>query len=312
MPVAPMLAKLARELPLGDYLYEPKWDGLRALWLDGELWSRHGNPLGRYFPELVEALQPYTAPLDGEIVAPDRAFAELMARIHPAASRVELLRRETPVELVVFDLVADAPFAERRAELERLLGDARPPLRLTELTPDPAVAEGWLDAFEGVIAKHRDLPYSPGKRTMIKVKRDRTADCVVAGFRWRADRPLPSSLLLGLYDDERRLEHVGVAASFGVRLAAELLHELEPRIVPLAGHPWEHGFLVAGGAVGRLRGAAGRWLPGMTMDWTPVAPVLVAEVGYDQADAGRFRHPTRFRRWRPDRDPASCTFAQLP
>jgi ATP-dependent DNA ligase len=146
---------------------------------------------------------------------------------------------------------------------------------------------------------------------MIKVKRERTADCVVAGFRWRADRPLPSSLLLALYDDAGALEHVGVASSFGVRQAAELLEELRPRIVPLEGHPWEHGFLLGGGAVGRLRGAAGRWEPGMTMDWTPVDASLVAEVTYDQVDQGRFRHPTRFRRWRPDRDPRSCTFAQL-
>jgi ATP-dependent DNA ligase len=304
MPVAPMLARLARELPRGDYLYEPKWDGFRAIWEDGELWSRHGNRLGRYFPELVEQLQGIDAVVDGEIVAPGLEFARLMERIHPAASRVERLRRETPVELVAFDLVEPGPFHERRRRLERL------PLRVTEITDDPAVAEGWLDEHEGAVAKHRDLLYQPGKRAMIKVKRERTADCVVAGFRWRSDRPQPSSLLLGLYAGDA-LEHVGVASSFGVRLAERLLAELRPRVVPLEGHPWEHGFLLGGGATGRLRGSAGRWLPGMTMDWTPVEPSLVAEVSYDHADADRFRHPTRFRRWRPDRDPRSCTFEQL-
>jgi ATP-dependent DNA ligase len=298
-----MLAKLARALPLGDYLYEPKWDGFRAIWEGGELWSRHGNPLGRYFPEVVERLRGIDAVVDGELVT--ERFEQLLARIHPAASRVEQLRRETPVELVAFDLVEDGPFHERRARLERL------PLRVTEITDDPAVAERWLDEFEGVIAKHRDLPYSPGKRTMIKVKRERTADCVVAGFRRRADRRLPSSLLLGLHDEAGTLEHVGVASGFSAKLAAELLAVLRPRVVELAGHPWERGFLLAGGATGRLRGGAGRWQPGMTMDWTPVEPSLVVEVTFDQVDERRFRHPTRFRRWRPDRDPRSCTFEQL-
>jgi ATP-dependent DNA ligase len=324
-PVPPMLARLARELPRSGHVYEPKWDGFRALaFRDGdalELQSRHGNPLARYFPELVAPLLALPEPrfvLDGEIVARGAPFPALMARLHPAASRVERLSRETPASFVAFDLLAlgdelllDAPFVERRARLERLLDGVRAPLELTPATDDPDEAGAWLDRYEGVIAKPRDQPYSPGRRTMVKVKRLRTADCVVAGFRWRVDRPLPSSLLLGLYDDTGTLHHVGVATSFGVRQAEQLLAELQPRRVPLEGHPWEHGFLVGGGAVGRLRGAAGRWVPGMTMDWVPVAPELVAEVSYDQVDEERFRHPARFRRWRPDREPRSCTFDQL-
>jgi ATP-dependent DNA ligase len=320
-----MLAKLERELPREGYVYEPKWDGFRALAFRDrdavELQSRHGNPLGRYFPELVEALATLEVDsfvLDGEIVALESDFPALMARLHPAQSRVARLREETPASFVAFDVLAvdgepllDEPFAERRARLERLFANARPPLLLTPATADVAAARAWLEEHEGVIAKRLDLHYSPGKRTMVKVKRERTADCVVAGFRWRVDRPLPSSLLLGLWDDEDVLEHVGVAASFGVRQAESLLDVLRPRRVPLEGHPWENGFLVAGGAVGRLRGAAGRWVPGMTMDWTPVAPDLVAEVSYDQVDERRFRHLARFRRWRSDRDARSCTFEQL-
>jgi ATP-dependent DNA ligase len=319
-----MLAKLERSLPSDGHLYEPKWDGFRALaFRDGdavELQSRHGNPLGRYFPELLEALLTLEAErfvLDGEIVALESDFPALMARLHPAQSRVERLRAETPASFVAFDVLAvdgesllDEPFAARRARLESLFADAQPPLLLTPATDDVAAARVWLEEHEGVIAKRLDLLYSPGKRTMVKVKRERTADCVVAGFRWRVDRPLPSSLLLGLWDDER-LEHVGVAASFGVRQAETLLEVLRPQVVPLEGHPWEHGFLIGGGAVGRLRGAAGRWVPGMTMDWTPVTPELVAELSYDQVDERRFRHPARFRRWRPDRDARSCTFDQL-
>jgi ATP-dependent DNA ligase len=320
-----MLAKLERSLPGEGHLYEPKWDGFRALAFRDrdavELQSRHGNPLGRYFPELVEALATLEVDsfvLDGEIVALESDFPALMARLHPAQSRVARLREETPASFVAFDVLAvdgepllDEPFAERRARLERLFANARPPLLLTPATADVAAARAWLEEHEGVIAKRLDLHYSPGKRTMVKVKRERTADCVVAGFRWRVDRPLPSSLLLGLWDDEDVLEHVGVAASFGVRQAESLLDVLRPRRVPLEGHPWENGFLVAGGAVGRLRGAAGRWVPGMTMDWTPVAPDLVAEVSYDQVDERRFRHLARFRRWRSDRDARSCTFEQL-
>ena len=320
-----MLGRLERELPLGDYLYEPKWDGFRCLaFRDGddvELQSRHGNSLTRYFPELVDgllALAHGRLALDGEIVAVDSDFAALMQRLHPARSRVERLRHETPAAFISFDLLAvgdrsllDVPFGERRAQLEELVADPPQPLVLTPATADPAEAAAWLEQFEGAIAKRRDLPYAPGKRVLEKVKRVRTADCVVAGFRWRADRPLPSSLLLGVYDGNGELQHVGVAGSFGVRQAEALLEELRANVTDLAGHPWEHGFLVGGGPVGRLRGAAGRWTPEMTMDWTPVEPQLVAEVSYDQLDGDRFRHPSRFVRWRPDRDPRSCTFDQF-
>ena len=324
-PLPPMLGKLVRELPEGEFVYEPKWDGFRALALRErgkvDIRSRHGNPLGRYFPELVKALCTLAEArfvVDGEIIPDDGDFSALMARLHPAASRVERLSRETPASFVAFDLLAlgdatllETPFEQRRARLEELLAAAPPRVRLTETTRDRDEAAQWLAEHEGVIAKPLDLTYGPGKRWLLKVKRERTADCVVAGFRWRVDRPLPSSLLLGLHDEEGTLQHVGFAASFGVLQAETLLQELKPCVTSLAGHPWEEGFLVGGGNVGRLRGAAGRWVPGMTMDWTPVAPVLVAEVGYDQVDVDRFRHPARFKRWRPDRDPRSCTFDQL-
>jgi len=220
-----------------------------------------------------------------------------------------LLAREAPASLVAFDVLAagddvllERPLRERREQLVGDVGDA---------TTSIEAARAWLDTHEGVVAKDLAAPYQPGKRGWIKVKRRRTADCVVAGFRRRADRPLPSSLLLGLWDAHGALEHVGVAASFGVRQAESLLDDLRPHVAELPGHPWEHGFLLRGGSVGRLRGAAGRWAPGMTMDWTPVRPVLVAEVAYDQVDERRFRHPARFVRWRPDRDARACTFEQL-
>jgi ATP-dependent DNA ligase len=332
-PIAPMLARLERELPGDGYLYEPKWDGFRCLAFrtgnDVDLRSRNQRPLARYFPELVDALRELPANrfvIDGEIVAlsgsgPD--FVALLARLHPAASRVERLRSETPALLIAFDLVAleeedlrERPFHERRVLLQRLLLEATPPVLLTPLTADRAQAQHWLDAFEGagvdgVVAKHRDMRYEAGARRMLKVKRERTADCVVAGFRWLVDRPLPSSLLLGLYDNGD-LRHIGVASSFAETQRRQLLEELRPHVVPLAGHPWEHGFLLAGSPTGRLRGAAGRWAPEeMEQDWTPVAPELVCEVAYEQLDDYRFRHPARFRRWRPDRDPHSCRLEQL-
>jgi len=328
-----MLARLARELPGDDHVYEPKWDGFRCVALrDGDevdLRSRNDRRLARYFPEIAEALAalPETRfALDGELVVTRDGgfdFGALLGRIHPAASRVERLRAETPARLIAFDLLAlgdddlrETPFVERRARLERLLSRAEPPLHLTPLAESAAVAREWLERFQGagidgVVAKRRDLLYEPGARAMVKVKSERTADCVVAGFRLLVDRPLPSSLLLGLYDDAGALEHVGIASSFAESLRHELLEVLRPRIVPLEGHPWERGFLLGGGSVGRLRGSAGSWRPGMTLDWTPVAPELVAEVRYDQLDERRFRHPARFLRWRPDRDPPSCTFDQL-
>jgi ATP-dependent DNA ligase len=333
-PVAPMLARLARELPLDGYVYEPKWDGFRCLaFRDGgavDLRSRNQRPLARYFPEIVEALLALRADrfvLDGELVVATRDgldFDALLGRLHPAASRVERLRRETPASFVAFDVLAvgeddfrDAPFTARRRRLAELLRDAQPPLHLTAATGDAARARAWLARFQGagidgVVAKHEDLRYEPGRRAMVKVKPERTADCVVAGFRWFADRPLPSALLLGLYDAEQRLRHIGVASAFTERARRELLERLHPLLVPLAGHPWEHGFLLAGGRTGRLRGAAGRWSPDeMVRDWTPVAPGLVCEVAYDQLDDRRLRHPARFRRWRPDRYPRSCSLEQL-
>ena len=328
-PVRPMLARLERELPIGPFLYEPKWDGFRALaFRDGdgvELQSRHGRRLGRYFPELTAALR--AAPggrfvADGEIVVAGPAgidFPALMTRLHPTASRVERLRVEIPASLVAFDLLAegddelfDVPFGERRARLEGLLGSAEPPLHLTALTEDPAVARGWLDRFEGVVAKHRELRYEPGRRTMVKVKHERTAECVVGGFRWMADRPSVGSLLLGAWDEARDLVHVGVVTSFTEPRRAALADELRRLRAPLEGHPWEHGFNVGRSPTGRLLGAAGRWTPGeMTMDWVPLRPECVVEVAYDQVDGQRFRHPARFRRWRPDVDPAACTLGQL-
>jgi ATP-dependent DNA ligase len=323
-PIPPMLAKLERSLPERDHAFEPKLDGFRALvFRDGdvvELQSRHGNPLARYFPELVDAVRALDARrvvLDGEIVADGAPFTALMARLHPAQSRVELLAHETPARFAAFDVLAvgdeallGAPLAERRGRLETIL--AAPPPRVARVeTGTAADAERWLETHEGVIAKPLASHYLPGKRGWLKVKRLRTADCVVAGFRRRVDRPLPSSLLLGLYDERGDLQHVGVAASFGVRRAEALLDELKPHVAPLVGHPWEHGFLLGGGSLGRLRGAAGRWTPDMTMDWTPIAPELVAEVTYDQVDDRRFRHPSRFVRWRSDRDPLTCTFDQL-
>jgi ATP-dependent DNA ligase len=333
-PVAPMLARLARELPVDGYVYEPKWDGFRCLaFRDGrdvELRSRNDRPLGRYFPELREALAALPEArfvLDGEIVLPAGShfdFPALLERLHPARTRVERLRAERPASLIAFDLLAlgeddlrRRPFVERRAALERLLAHAQPPLRLTPATGDARSAEVWLDAYQGrgidgVVAKHETLPYEEGARRMVKVKHARTADCVVAGFRRFVDRPLPSSLLLGLFDAEDELRHVGIASSFGRRLQQELLDVLRPLVAPLAGHPWERGFLLAGGATGRLRGSAGRWSPDeMSQDWTPVRPELVCEVAYDQLDDRRFRHPGRFRRWRPDRDPHDCRIEQL-
>jgi ATP-dependent DNA ligase len=331
-PLAPMLAKLSRELPVDGFIYEPKWDGFRCIAFvtadDVDLRSRNDRPLARYFPELVTGLRSLAEEpvvLDGEIVgAANSDFDALMLRLHPAASRVERLAREAPATFVAFDLLGigatdlrERPFGERRQRLAHLLAVPHPPVRLTPATEDPAEAADWLERFvgngiDGIVAKPRDARYQPGVRAMVKVKHERTADCVVAGFRSFVDGPPVGSLLLGLYDDAGHLHHVGVAASFGARRQREIAAELIPRIVPLEGHPWEHGFLLAGGAGGRLAGAAGRWSPEeMEQDWIPVAPALVCEVAYDQVDRRRFRHAARFRRWRPDREPRSCTLDQI-
>jgi ATP-dependent DNA ligase len=328
-----MLGRRVDELPAGDWIFEPKWDGFRCLAFrrggEVDLRSRHDRPLGRYFPELVGALEDLHSEdfvLDGEIVVPGRAgldFDALLARVHPAASRVERLSRETPAQFIAFDVLArdgedlrERPFRERRELLCGLAADARPSVRVTPATRDRALAAQWLagagGGIDGVMAKAGDLTYRPGARAMLKVKPERTADCVVAGFRPYVDRPLLSSLLLGLYDDAGELRHIGIVQSFTQKRRRELLEELAPIRVPLAGHPWEHGFLTGGGPTGRLAGAAGRWSPNeMALDWVPLAPERVCEVAYDQLDHGRLRHPARFRRWRPDRVPRSCTLDQL-
>jgi ATP-dependent DNA ligase len=342
-PIAPMLARLTRELPTGPLTYEPKWDGFRCLaWIEGDrvdLRSRHDRPLARYFPEVVEALAAALAGtegavLDGELVIQQRGtapaasphapgFELLMRRLHPAASLVARLSRETPARYVAFDVLAvgasdlrGAPFVERRAALERLLADARDDrLAVTAATRDPGVAAGWLDGalgpgIDGVVAKPDDLRYDAGRRTMIKVKRLRTADCVVAGAR-----PLPdgaiSSLLLGLYDDEERLRHVGVVTQRPTADRRRLADELAALRIPLADHPWREGFAIGRSPLGRLKGSAARWTPDMEHDWIPLRPERVVEVGFDQVDEDRFRHPARLIRWRPDRTAASCRLDQI-
>ncbi len=330
-PMAPMLAKLSRELPRDAGLfYEPKWDGFRCIvFRDGsdvELGSRNEKPLTRYFPELVEALVrelPDRCVLDGEIVIAGPKgldFDALSQRIHPAEKRIRQLAESTPASFVAFDLLAhddrsymDTPYAERRAALEKLLNKARPPIHLTPATDDPDVASDWFSRFEGagldgVVVKAADLPYQPDKRAMVKVKHQRTADCVVAGFRTHKDGAGVGSLLLGLFDDAGVLHHVGVASGFSVARRRELVAELEPyRSGALDGHPWA-GWAPEGG---RMPGGTNRWNSGKDMTWEPVRAEAVCEVSYDHLQEERFRHATSFVRWRPDRDPASCTYDQL-
>ena len=335
-PVPPMLARLARELPdgaPGRYVFEPKWDGFRCLaFRDGpdvDLRSRHGRPLARYFPEIVEALSAVPADafaLDGEIVlvrAGSFDFEALMSRLHPAATRVRRLANEIPATFVAFDLLAEgdedlreSPFDARRRRLERLLAVAPPRVVLTPATTDRAVAARWLDrraggGVDGVVAKEVDLRYQPGRRAMIKVKTLRTADCVVAGYRPYVDTPAVSSLLLGLYDEAGSLHHVGIVQAFTDRERVALVDELAPLRIPLDEHPWKLGFEIGRSPTGRLKGAAARWTPGMDHDWVPLRPRLVVEVTFDQVDGTRFRHPARVVRRRPDRDPRSCTLEQL-
>ncbi len=333
-PVAPMLAKLARQLPEADDLvYEPKWDGFRCIvFRDGdevELGSRNERPLTRYFPELLEPLRaalPARAVVDGEIVIAGGKgldFDALLQRIHPAASRVELLAGTTPASFVAFDLLAvddrdlrPAPFSQRRALLEKALATASPPVHLTPATADAAVARDWFARFEGagldgVVAKGMDQPYRENERIMMKVKHERTADCVVAGFRWHKSGPIVGSLLLGLFDDSGVLHHVGVTASFTMARRRELVDELAAYRRPsLAGHPWE-GWSTPEPTGGRTPGAPSRWNAKKDLTWEPLAPDLVCEVAYDNLQGDRFRHATTFRRWRPDRRPDTCTYAQL-
>jgi ATP-dependent DNA ligase len=333
-----MLAKLAEELPAGDtWLYEPKWDGFRALVFRGDsevfIQSRDLRPLDRYFPELHEAFLaklPAGSIIDGEIVIVTPAgldFEGLQLRLHPAASRVAKLAKETPAAFVGFDLLAadardlrGAPQTDRRAGLERLLGGVEPPVYLTPVTRDRAVAAEWLRRFEGagldgVIAKAARGKYEPGKRAMIKVKQVRTADCVVAGFRWhKSGRDRVGSLLLGLYDQEGRLQHVGVASAFTVAAREQLARELAPlRAGALQDHPWRDWADVgAGGAAfARMPGGQSRWSAGKDLSWEPVRIERVCEVKYDHLQGRRFRHATMFLRWRPDKRPSDCRYDQL-
>jgi ATP-dependent DNA ligase len=325
-----MLAQVVDEIPEGDWLYEPKWDGFRALlFRDGpelELHSRSQRPLGRYFPELLSALParlPRRVVLDGEIViagARGLDFDALLLRLHPAASRVERLAHESPASFVAFDVLAHGardlrgwPLRRRRAELERLLRDAEPPLLLSPASTDAAAARRWFERFEGagldgVIAKPLDGAYRPGERVMAKIKHRRSADCVVAGYRAGEDGQ-PVSLLLGLYDGERRLHFAGVATGFSRTRRGELAAALRGlRRGARAGHPW-----LAPGADDRQRipGGPSRWSGSRSLDWEPLRPERVVEVAYDHLQGDRFRHATRFLRWRPDRTPESCTYAQL-
>lgn len=336
-PVKPMLAKSVSELPREPGLfYEPKWDGFRCIvFRDGdeiELGSRNDRPLTRYFPELVELLGQALPPrvvLDGEIVmVTDNGldFDTLQQRLHPAASRVAKLAAETPASFVGFDLLAlgdedltDRPFSERRRILETVLDGAFSRTHLTPITTDADVAADWFTRFEGagfdgVMAKAGDLPYLQDKRVMLKIKHERTADCVVAGFRWHKDGNGVGSLLLGLFDDEGNLHHVGVASSFTAKRRAELVEELAPlRVDALENHPWRSWADAAeqAKADGKMPGGVSRWTGGKDLSWEPLRPELVAEVRYEHVMAGRFRHGGRLARFRADRTPQSCTYAQL-
>jgi ATP-dependent DNA ligase len=330
-----MLARLSDALPDGEgWLYEPKWDGFRALvFRDGDeiyTQSREERPLDRYFPELAPAFRqhlPARAVVDGEIViaGPDGLdFDALQLRLHPARSRVEKLARESPAAFVAFDLLAlgdedlrGRPQAERRALLEQAMAEAAPPMHLTPMTRDRALAAEWFTRFEGagldgVMAKREEGRYEPGKRTMIKVKHARTADCVVAGFRWHKGGAgeRVGSLLLGLYDADGRLEHVGVTSSFTMARRAELVSELLPlRERALEGHPWAAWAEAMGDQ--RMPGGQSRWSAGKDLSWEPLRPERVAEVRYDHLQGRRFRHAATFLRWRPDRSPAQCRYDQL-
>ncbi|NUP29608.1 MAG: ATP-dependent DNA ligase [Nocardia sp.] len=336
-PIRPMLAKSAPEIPSGPGLsYEPKWDGFRCVvFRDGdevELGSRNDRPLTRYFPEVAELLRaalPARCVVDGEIVLVTEHgldFDVLQQRLHPAASRVAKLAAETPASFVAFDLLAlgdrdltGAPFGERRRLLETILDTEPGRVHLTPLTGDPAVARDWFTRFEGagfdgVMVKADDQPYQQNKRVMLKVKHERTADCVVAGFRWHKDGQGVGSLLLGLYDDEGRLHHVGVASSFTAARRTELIGELAPyRENALANHPWREWADAAAQAAsgGSMPGGVSRWSGGKDLSWEPLRAELVAEVRYEHLQSGRFRHGGRLVRFRPDRTPESCTYAQL-
>jgi ATP-dependent DNA ligase len=332
-PVSPMLAKAVKEIPDVGHV-EPKWDGFRTIvFKDGdevELGSRNERPMTRYFPELVDELReqlPERCVVDGEIILVRDGrldFDALQQRIHPAASRVKMLAEQTPVSFVAFDLLAlgdddltGRPFRERRRLLEQALGEAADPIFVTPATSDLAEATDWFTRFEGagldgVVAKPLDGTYQPDKRTMFKIKHERTADCVVAGYRWHKSGDIVGSLLLGLYGDDGRLHHVGVAASFPMAKRKALVEELAPLVADdLSQHPWGGWADQEAHASSRLPGAVSRWSAGKDLSFVPLRPERVIEVAYDHMEGDRFRHTAQFRRWRPDRTPESCTYAQL-
>jgi len=344
-PVAPMLAKAVPAIPSGEYVFEPKWDGFRSIvFRDGaevEIGSRNERPMTRYFPELVEAVLAGLPPrcvIDGEIVLPDFAagrldFEALQLRLHPAASRVRLLAAQTPAHFVAFDLLAlgaddytGRPFGERRAALERALADVTPPLHLTPATTDRTVAGQWFTQFEGagldgLIAKSPDGVYEPDKRVMFKIKHERTADCVVAGYRpHKSGDDAIGSLLLGLYRPSGELASVGVIGAFPMAVRRELRAELDPLVTTFDGHPWDWGGRAAAAAAAAAGGEGvrtprsseySRWNVGKDLSFVPLRPERVVEVRYDHMEGTRFRHTAQFVRWRPDREPSSCTFDQL-
>lgn len=333
-PVPPMLAKSVSGIPAGMF-YEPKWDGFRSIiFRDGdevEIGSRNERPMTRYFPEVIEAVKanlPTRCVIDGEIVvaSPGKQGLDwdaLGQRIHPAASRVALLSEQTPASFVAFDLLAlgdesylDRPFGERRAALEKALAPARAPIHLTLGTTDPAVAAEWFQLFEGagldgLVAKPLDEPYQPDKRVMKKVKHERTADCVVAGYRVHKSGPdAIGSLLLGLYGEDGKLASVGVVGAFPMARRKELMVELQPLVTTFDDHPWAWAAHEAGERTPR-RNEVSRWNSGKDLSFVPLRPERVVEVRYDHMEGARFRHTAQFARWRPDRDPHSCTYAQL-
>jgi ATP-dependent DNA ligase len=341
-PIEPMLAKLSADLPPGDgWLFEPKWDGFRAIvFRDGDetyIQSRDLRPLDRYFPELPPALRanlPERCVVDGEIVIPGADgldFDSLLLRIHPAASRVNMLAEQTPASFVAWDMLAlgdrdlrATPQGERRALIEAEMQAATPPIHLTPATRDVSVARDWFERFEGagldgVMAKPLAAIYQPGKRAMLKIKHARTADCAVAGFRWHKNGPQThvGSLLLGLYDDSGRLHHVGITSSFSWDRRAELAQQLQPlRESALDEHPWAEwaewaGIGSAQASGTRMPGATSRWNRGKDLSWEPLRIERVCEVAYDHLQGDRFRHATTFVRWRPDKRPSDCRYDQL-
>jgi len=332
-PVAPMLAKAVPRIPQGALSFEPKWDGFRSIiFRDGdevEIGSRNERPMTRYFPELVEAVKvslPERCVVDGEIVVvvgKRLEFEVLQQRIHPATSRVNRLARETPASFIAFDLLARGdddfmqhPFAERRAALVEALLRAEPPVHLTPATTDHAVAQEWFEQFEGagldgIVAKPLDGVYEPDKRVMFKIKHARTADCVVAGYRVHATDPEGiGSLLLGLYNDAGVLQSVGVIGAFPAARRRELMVELQPLVTTFDDHPWAWAHEDEGARTPRSSEYS-RWAVGKDLSFVPLRPERVVEVRYEHMEGIRFRHTAQFERWRPDRDPRSCTYAQL-